>query len=296
MKIIIDSRSGYCFGVNNAIGQAEAILEEDGTLYSLGQIVHNDEEVNRLGSRGLIVINHEEFSNLRNCRVLIRAHGEPPSTYETALRNNILLIDATCPIVRHLQSNIRDRALLDEESKTQVVIYGKERHPEVIGLAGHAGGVPLIIHDINDIQHIDPEKDVHLYAQTTMDPDGFNEIARQIGKYLSVARPENPEKLFVHNTICRQVSGRVSHLKKFAATHELILFVSGKDSSNGQFLFGVCREINPRSYLVSQPEEIRKEWLDNISTIGISGATSTPVWQMNAVRDYILSMVSDTIQ
>jgi len=290
MQITIDPNAGYCFGVKNAVGQAEAILSEDVKLYSLGHLIHNSKEVNRLLQNGLQVISHDEFSRMRNCRVLIRAHGEPPSTYETAFRNNITLIDATCPIVKHLQSNLRERVSIIDETNSQVAIYGKHNHPEVIGLTGHTGGIPLVIEDETDIQKIDPGKDVHLYAQTTMDPDGLKEIASKITAYLAKSQPGSPKQVIVHHTICRQVTNRIKNLKKFAASNDVILFISGKNSSNGQFLFGVCNGANPQSYHIENVSEIVRGWFDNVEKLGITGATSTPVWQLNAIRDYVSSI------
>jgi 4-hydroxy-3-methylbut-2-en-1-yl diphosphate reductase len=290
MQITIDPKAGYCFGVKNAIGQAEAMLEEDGLLYSLGDIVHNKEEIQRLANKGLKVINYNEFAKLSHCKVLIRAHGEPPSTYETAYQNNIILIDATCPIVKHLQGNIRNMNELAPENNSQVVIYGKKNHPEVNGLVGQAGGTAIIVSTEADIQQIDPKKSVHLYAQTTMDPLGFENIATEISSYLKTFHTEPGPKVFIHNTICRQVSNRVDHLKNFAADHAVLLFISGKESSNGRFLFNVCRDANPRSYHIENRNDIDPAWFVNIHTIGISGATSTPLWQMNDVMDYIASL------
>ncbi|MBE0663622.1 MAG: 4-hydroxy-3-methylbut-2-enyl diphosphate reductase [Bacteroidales bacterium] len=290
MQTTIDPKAGYCFGVKNAIGQAEAMLEEYGQLYSLGDIVHNKEEVQRLGSKGLKVIDYEEFGKLRNCKVLIRAHGEPPSTYEIAYQNNILLIDATCPIVKHLQGNIKAMNDLASETNSQVVIYGKKNHPEVNGLVGQTGATAIVVTTEVDIQQIDPQKSVHLYAQTTMDPQGFELMAAMIKSYLKEVNTENTSHVFIHNTICRQVSNRIEHLKKFAAENELLLFVSGNESSNGRFLFEVCRNANPRSYHIESRDDIDPEWFLNLNSIGITGATSTPVRQMNDVMDFIASL------
>ena len=208
MNIVIDNMAGFCFGVKNAIRQAEAMLEEEECLFSLGHIVHNESEVGRLSGKGLKVIDHEQFRTLKNGKVLIRAHGEPPSTYETAFRNNITLFDATCPIVKHLQKNIRERNSLADETNSQVVIFGKKNHPEVIGLAGHAGGQAVVVFAHEDIGKINPGKDVHLYAQTTMNPVDFESMARDIGMYLQQYDPANSRQVIVHNTICRQVSAR----------------------------------------------------------------------------------------
>lgn len=287
IKIVIDDTAGYCFGVRNAIKQSEAILEEDEYLYSLGHIVHNETEVNRLKTQGLEVIDHEQLKTLKNSKVLIRAHGEPPSTYETAYKNNIVLIDATCPIVKHLQKNISERTALNEETNSQVVIYGKKDHPEVIGLVGHAEGNALVIATSEDIKNINPGKDVHLYAQTTMNPENFAKLAEEIRAYLTEYDPVNSKQVFEHNTICRQVSNRVEGLKRFASTHDLLLFVSGRQSSNGKFLFSVCKEVNPNSYHIENKDDINKNWFENIKSVGISGATSTPTRQLSEVADFL---------
>ncbi len=287
MKIVIDSKAGYCFGVKNAICKAEAMLEEDEYLYCLGHIVHNGEEVNRLSEIGLKVIDHVQFSTLKNCKVLIRAHGEPPATYEIAYRNNITLIDATCPIVRHLQKNIRERNNISEESNSQVVIYGKKDHPEVIGLAGHAGCEALVVWSQEDILKINPLKEVHLYAQTTMNPEDFERMAKDIRTFLQKHDPANNRQVFVHNTICRQVSDRVTHLKQFASSHEILLFVSGKQSSNGRFLFKVCKDANPDSYHIENKHDINLIWFSTSKSAGITGATSTPVQQLREIAEFL---------
>lgn len=287
MKITVDNKAGYCFGVKNAIGQAEAMLEEDGELYCLGHIVHNYAEVKRLAAKGLKVIDYDEFRKLRNCKVLIRAHGEPPSTYETAYRNNITLIDATCPIVKHLQGNISTQNDLSTETNSQVVIYGKKSHPEVNGLVGQTRGQAIVVSAEEDIDNIDPQKAVHLYAQTTMDPQGFDLMAARITAYLERHHTGNAPQVFVHNTICRQVLNRISHLEKFAGNHQVIVFVSGKSSSNGRFLYDVCLKSNPGSYHIEEVSDIDKRWFDEIETVGITGATSTPVWQMKKVSDFL---------
>jgi 4-hydroxy-3-methylbut-2-enyl diphosphate reductase len=287
MKITIDDKAGYCFGVKNAIGQAEAMLEGDGTLFSLGHIVHNHAEVDRLAGKGLKVFDYDEFSKLQNCKVLIRAHGEPPSTYETAYRNNITLIDATCPIVKHLQGNIRTQNELTGKTNSQVVIYGKKGHPEVSGLVGQTDGQAIVVNDVNDIESIDPQRSVHLYAQTTMDPQGFDLMAARITAYLERHHTGNAPQVFIHNTICRQVSNRINHLEKFAAAHQVIMFASGKTSSNGRFLYNVCLKSNPKTYHIEEVTDIDPSWFDEIETVGITGATSTPVWQMEKVAGFL---------
>lgn len=291
MQITIDHKAGYCFGVKDAIGQTEAMLEEDGALYSLGHIVHNKEEVKRLGVKGLKVIGYEELSKLHNCKVLIRAHGEPPSTYETAYRNNITLIDATCPIVKHLQENIKKQNDLTDETKSQIVIYGKKNHPEVNGLVGQSGGQAIVVGAEEDIiDNIDPQKSVHLYAQTTKDPDGFDLMATRIIDYLKRHHSGKSPQVFVYNTICRQVSNRIAHLKKFAATHDVVLFISGKESSNGRFLYDICRKVNSKAYHIEGIHGINPKWFEGVETLGITGATSTPAWQLNKVTDYIAQL------
>ena len=292
MQITIDENSGYCFGVKNAIGQAEAMLDEGEALFSLGKIVHNQQEVGRLAGRGLKVIGYEEFTKLRNCKVLIRAHGEPPSTYETAYRNNITLIDATCPIVKHLQRKVKNQFEASEESNSQVVIFGKKNHPEVNGLSGQTDDQAVVVSTEHDIKKIDAKKAVHLYAQTTMNPSDYELIVRQIAAYLKEKNPGKAPQIHVHDTICRQVSNRIAHLEKFAASHEVVLFVSGKDSSNGRFLFEVCRKANPSSYHIEDSNGIDLDWFKQVKSTGISGATSTPMWLMQQVKDFLMKNFS----
>lgn len=287
MKITVDNKAGYCFGVRNAIMQAEAILEEDNLLMSLGHIVHNAEEVKRLSGKGLKVINKEEFHSLQNQKVLIRAHGEPPETYETAWRNNLLLIDATCPIVKHLQRTIRAQTENSLDFNSQIAIYGKKNHPEVIGLHGHCEGQAVVIQSNEDVEQLDTSKHVHLYAQTTMDPERYSQIADEVRKYLAAKNPVNTPQVFLHNTICRQVSNRIEHLKKFATGHEAVLFVSGKESSNGRFLFSICQKANPHSYNIENEYDIDLSWFINLKTVGITGATSTPLAQLNQITEFL---------
>lgn len=286
MRVVIDKKAGYCFGVRNAIGQAEAITTEEGALYSLGHIVHNYEEVKRLTGKGIKVIDHYAFSKLRDSKVLIRAHGEPPSTYETALRNNNMLIDATCPIVKHLQKKIREtHEMLAGEG--QIVVYGKKGHPEVLGLLGQTDDQAIVVKTAEDVQAIDPDKDVHLFAQTTMDPDGFASIGSLVEAHLIHRADGSKPKLIEHKTICRQVSNRIAHLQEFASGFDLILFVSGKESSNGRFLFSVCRKANSRTFHIENADEIEASWLQGIESIGITGATSTPVQQLESIKHFL---------
>lgn len=282
MKITIDKKSGFCFGVVNAIKKAEDELATEGTIYCLGDIVHNGAEVKRLNNRGMKTISREEFYTMKNCRVLIRAHGEPPETYNYARANNIELIDATCPIVLNIQKKIRSSCEKLSEVNGQLVIFGKPGHAEVEGLNGQTGHKAIVIQSKEDIDKIDFSRPVVLYSQTTKPLAEFKEIA-------DIIRQRTVENIPVEikDTVCRQVSNRAPHLEKFAADHELIVFVSGKKSSNGAVLYAACKKINPRSYLVADNTEIQPEWFAGIETVGICGATSTPHWLMDEVAAHI---------
>lgn len=285
--IEIDEMSGFCFGVVTAIHKAEEELSRSGFLYCLGDIVHNSDEVQRLCDRGLVTISHEKLSQLKNVKVLLRAHGEPPSTYRTARENNIEIIDATCPVVLHLQKRIRTA---DENSSptTQIVIFGKEGHAEVNGLVGQTGGRAIVVQNINDLDKINFDNDIELYSQTTMPLDAFSEIIHEIEKRKS------PETRFnSYDTICRQVANRVEHLKNFARVHDLVLFVSGKKSSNGKALFAECKSVNQSTYLISNSSEIDSRWLTGKMAIGICGATSTPRWLMEEVSEAVSQMIGE---
>ncbi len=282
-KIEIDQGSGFCFGVTTAIKKAEEELEKSGTLYCLGDIVHNGRECDRLKQRGLITINHEEFARLKNVKVLFRAHGEPPATYEIARRNNIELIDATCPVVLRLQKRIKqehDTTLPDREK--QIVIYGKNGHAEVLGLVGQTNDKAIIIEKFDEVNRLDMTRDIRLYSQTTKSLEEFRRIVKYISEHIS------PEATFeYHDTICRQVANRMPNIRKFAATHDLIFFVSGRKSSNGKILFQECRQVNENSHLIDGPEEIEASLLAKAGTVGICGATSTPRWLMEACKERI---------
>ncbi len=282
-KIEIDQGSGFCFGVTTAIKKAEEELEKSGTLYCLGDIVHNGRECDRLKQRGLITINHEEFARLKNVKVLFRAHGEPPATYEIARRNNIELIDATCPVVLRLQKRIKqehDTTLPDREK--QIVIYGKNGHAEVLGLVGQTNDKAIIIEKFDEVNRLDMTRDIRLYSQTTKSLEEFRRIVKYISEHIS------PEATFeYHDTICRQVANRMPNIRKFAATHDLIFFVSGRKSSNGKILFQECRQVNENSHLIDGPEEIDASLLAKAGTVGICGATSTPRWLMEACKERI---------
>jgi 4-hydroxy-3-methylbut-2-en-1-yl diphosphate reductase len=285
MKITIDKKSGFCFGVLNAIKKAEDELASEGTLYCLGDIVHNGAEVKRLNNRGMKTISREEFYTMKNCRVLIRAHGEPPETYNYARANNIELIDATCPIVLNIQKKIRSSCEKLSEVNGQLVIFGKPGHAEVEGLNGQTGHKAIVIQSKEEVDKIDFSRPVVLYSQTTKPLDEFREIADIIS-----FRTRGNVPVDIKDTVCRQVSNRAPHLEKFAADHEVIVFVSGKKSSNGAVLFAACKKINARSYIVADTSEIEPEWFAGVESVGVCGATSTPQWLMEEVAAYIESI------
>ena len=282
--IEIDSKSGFCFGVVTAIRKAETELEASGQLYCLGDIVHNNNEVERLEGCGLQTITHDDRGKLHDVKVLLRAHGEPPSTYKIARDNNICIIDATCPVVLQLQKRIK--ATYDSPGAPQIVIYGQTGHAEVNGLVGQTDGTAIVVESLADIDRIDFSRDIALYSQTTKSVEGLNELAREINQRLHPGAT-----LTVHDTVCRQVAGRVDHLRQFAAGHSLIIFVAGAKSSNGKILFNHCRAVNSNSYLISDASELRPEWIRDTDTIGICGATSTPRRLMEQVRDKILEII-----
>lgn len=285
--IEIDKDSGFCFGVTAAIGKAEEQLASDGSLYCLGDIVHNSDEVERLQANGLRTITHEQLATLHDVKVLLRAHGEPPSTYELARRNNIRIIDATCPVVLKLQERIKS-ACNRTDRQPQIVIYGKLGHAEVNGLVGQTDGRAIVVEDLSGLDKIDFSRDIALYSQTTKSLEGFRTIIEEI------KRRKSPEARFESfDTICRRVSNRVEHLKQFAADHEVILFVAGTKSSNGKILYNHCLDVNPRSYLVANASYLKPEWLEGAESIGICGATSTPRWLMEQVRDRASELISE---
>jgi len=275
LQVEIDKNSGFCFGVVYAIEMAEEHLDEFGSLYCLGDIVHNDEEVTRLKDKGLQIISHQELKELKDATVLIRAHGEPPETYQIALQNNIQLVDASCPVVLKLQHRVRE----GYEGDTQIVIYGKEGHAEVNGLVGQTNGQAIVIMGINDLDKIDYSKPIRLYSQTTKSMDSFYKIKAKI--------ESRSADFKANDTICRQVSNREPQLKIFAAEHQVIIFVSGKKSSNGKVLYEVCKNVNLNSYFISNVDEIDKQWFNDKKQVGVCGATSTPMWLMQEVKKYI---------
>lgn len=297
LTVEIDSQSGFCNGVIRAINTAEKNLGNNG-LYSLGAIVHNSEELSRLNSIGLTVIDIAQMEGMRDTTVLIRAHGEPPKTYAIAAKNNITLIDCTCPVVLKLQEKIRETyaSIKEGDSQGQIVIFGKEGHAEVNGLVGQVNGDAVIADVTNSssfkgADRIDYTRPVHIFSQTTKDPKDYNSVCEMIKENIAQARGcslEEAEKyLFIHNTICRQVAQRHNNLVEFAKSHSVILFVSGKESSNGKVLYDLCNSVNPHSYHIEHTGQINAEWFKDGDTVGICGATSTPKWQLENVAKYL---------
>lgn len=284
INIEIDNGSGFCFGVTTAIQKVEEELAKGTTLYCLGDIVHNGQECERLKKLGLITINHEEFAQLHGVKVLLRAHGEPPATYEMARKNHIEIIDATCPVVLRLQKRIKQE--FDKSSEAQIVIYGKNGHAEVLGLVGQTNGQAIVIEGMKEIDRLDFNKDIRLYSQTTKSLDEFRQIVEYIKEHIS------PNATFeYHDTICRQVANRMPNIRNFAASHDLIFFVCGRKSSNGKILYHECKQVNSNSYLIDQPEEIDRKLLKNVRSIGICGATSTPKWLMEECKKVIMEEI-----
>lgn len=281
MLVEIDHKSGFCFGVLNAIGKAEQTLDSEETLYSLGHIVHNELEVKRLQQLGLQTISHEEFFSLKDCKVLIRAHGEPPSTYEYARLNNITLIDATCPVVLKLQQRVKKAADAMRQEDGQVVILGHLGHAEVTGLLGQTNNEAIIAENPEDLEKIDPARPIVVFSQTTKSVEDFKKLAANIKSHSQSGRVE------AHDTVCRQVSNRVLYLEKFAVKYEVVIFVGGLRSSNAQVLFNVCKKYNEHSYFISSPDDLKPEWFTGIQSVGVCGATSTPQWLMEQVAKRI---------
>lgn len=281
IKIEIDNGSGFCFGVTTAIQKAQEELAQGKNLYCLGDIVHNGMEVKRLHQQGLETINHDDLQQLRNVKVLLRAHGEPPETYQLARKNNIEIIDATCPVVLALQRRIKKQ--YDNHPDAQIVIFGKNGHAEVLGLVGQTQSKAIVIEKFEDVKQLDFSHDIFLYSQTTKSLDEFHRIIEYIQLHIS---PNATFQSF--DTICRQVANRMPNIAAFASKHDLILFVCGQKSSNGKVLYNECKSVNPKSYLIEDAKEINFDWLKGIQSVGICGATSTPKWLMEKCRDYIL--------
>ena len=288
MTITIDKNSGYCFGVEFAIQMAEDEMEHVEELYCLGDIVHNGMEVQRLYAKGLRVIDREELRNLRDCKVLIRAHGEPPETYQIALENNLELIDASCPVVLKLQNRVKHAFDSIKSDEGQIVIYGQVGHAEVIGLAGQTRDEAIIVTTEEDLEKIDFKRPVTLFSQTTKSTKGFYHIKALIEDRIKQANQDSTLPEFdANDSICRQVSNREPQLAKFAAEHDVLVFVSGKKSSNGKALYSVCKQHNVNSYFIENETELEQDWFNEANSVGICGATSTPMWLMQQVADHI---------
>lgn len=280
MEIRIDDNAGYCFGVVKAIGTAEEELHRDGSLFCLGDIVHNSAEVERLSQSGLQVIDHAELQSLpAGSKVLIRAHGEPPSTYRIAKEKEIRLVDATCPIVLALQSRIKRGYEEMKQCGGQVVIFGKQGHAEVIGLNGQTDGTAIIVSDPDQIGNIDFSRPIRLYSQTTKSREDYRRLIANIEKELGHTNND----FVAYDTICNSVAGRTKALEDFARSVDVLLFVAGANSSNGHYLYEYCRSVQPKTYLIANADEVQHGWLEGAEKVGISGATSTPRWLMEQV-------------
>ena len=289
LNIEIDNGSGFCFGVTTAIQKAEEELARGTKLYCLGDIVHNGMECERLREMGLITINHDELAQLHDAKVLLRAHGEPPETYELARRNNIEIIDATCPVVLQLQKRIKkqyETSPLGRPGEAQIVIFGKRGHAEVLGLVGQTHSNAIVIEHFDEVSQLDFSRDIYLYSQTTKSLDEFHRIIEYIQQHIS---PSATFRSF--DTICRSVANRMPKISQFATKHDLVLFVCGRKSSNGKVLYNECLRVNPNTHLIEGPEEIDPQWLEGIETVGICGATSTPKWLMEQCRDAISGLL-----
>lgn len=284
LRIEIDDHSGFCFGVTTAIKKAEEELQNGGTLYCLGDIVHNGIECDRLKKLGLITIDHETFAKLHDAKVLLRAHGEPPATYEIARRNNLELIDATCPVVLKLQQRIKQKWQSTADEERQIIIHGQAGHAEVLGLVGQTHGEAIVIENTAQLDKIATDKNTYIYSQTTKSLEGYKQIVEAIEQ-----RIDADKKTESFDTVCRQVANRMSGIGEFAKSHELIFFVCGRKSSNGKILFNECKRMNPNSYQIESPQEIDLALTDNVKSIGICGATSTPKWLMENCKQEILN-------
>ena len=291
MKISIDPKAGFCSGVKRAISLAEEELQRSGHLFCLGQVVHNEQEENRLKNLGLEIIDQDDFRKLQNTTVLIRAHGEPPETYEIAAKNNIRLIDGTCPIVIKLQKKIRKSFIENYEAGCQIVIFGKKNHPEVLGLSGQTDNLAIIVEEENDLAKIDFSQPVSLFAQTTKSKEVFHEISGQIRQSIEKQASSETAEFCSTDSTCRQVTGRDQNLRNFANENDIVIFVGGKKSSNGHYLFEIVKSENSNVFYVDSPEKIVKSWFDGAEHIGVTGATSTPGWLLNEVAANIEKLI-----
>ena len=289
-QINIDPSAGFCRGVEMAIARAEELLEEGKPVYSLGAMVHNNRETERLAELGIITIDHSRLPEAGSAPVVFRAHGEPPETYRKAKELGLRVIDATCPIVLKLQERIRRQVESMDAGREVIVIYGKEGHPETTGLIGQTGGEAILVTGVEDLEQVPAGKQVHLYSQTTMDPDGFREVEEGLKNR---GKGDSQSPLKAHCTVCHQMKRRKPALKSFAKRHDCLLFVSGKDSSNGKMLCAYARSLNPDTHWISSPEEIEPAWLEGKQLIGISGATSTPMWLLEKVRSHLAGFEGD---
>lgn len=291
MKVTVDQHSGFCWGVVRTIDIAEEELRDRAELYSLGPVIHNPMEIARLGEKGLETVTHADFERLRGKTVLIRAHGEPPSTYELARKHGVTLIDATCPVVTKVQERIRKFY----DKGYQIVIFGKRDHAEVIGLVGHVNNEAVVIKSVEEIGKVDVRRKTVLFSQTTMDKPTFYEIARllreKIHEFEVGTFEESAIDFHAKDTICGQVSGRDKKLREFAAQNDVMVFVAGRNSSNGKVLYDICRASNPRTFFIEDETELKREWFEGTETVGISGATSTPQWLMERVKQAVEQLV-----
>lgn len=290
MEIIIEESSGFCFGVVSAIDMVEKKLKEHNSLYCLGEIVHNDMEVKRLSKMGLKTINHDEMKYLKDTSVMIRAHGEPPSTYEIAKKNNITIIDATCPIVLKLQKDVKNAYNISKNNGGQLIIFGKKGHAEVIGLLGQTDDNAVIISNYMDLDKIDYSKPISIFSQTTMSLEDYNNICKEIAKRSKKANPNTEINLSIKNSICKRVCSRTNNLKTFAQNVDIIIFVSGEKSSNGVYLYNLCKTYKEKTYFISNIQELNKNWFKDVNRVGICGATSTPMWLLKMVEQEIMKL------
>lgn len=285
MLIEIDTHSGFCFGVQKAIDKAEELLTQGTDLYCLGDIVHNGIEVDRLTQMGMHTTSEDQIENIKNKTVLIRSHGEPPASYSSLNENNNQIVDATCPVVLKLQQRIKNSFIEIKKQNGQLVIFGKLGHPEVIGLNGQTNNQAIIVSNTSDLDQLDYKLPIELYSQTTMPLDTFQEVKNELER-------KAKNTLDIHDTICRQVANRVPRMKEFSKKHDLILFVSGKKSSNGKLLFGVCKKHNPNSYFISSVDELKASWFSTKQSIGICGATSTPRWLLDKTKLHVKTILN----
>ena len=291
VNIQIDDTSGFCSGVIRAIGMAEDMLEQSGKLYCLGNIVHNPVELARLKEKGMEIIDYEQYGKLQNATVLIRAHGEPPHVFATARKNNVRLLNATCPIVSRLQDKVKAALEKSEQEKGSIVIFGRKEHPEVIALVGITGGKAIVIRNREELKNKSLKIPVFLFAQTTSNRDEYVKLAEEIRRYIRDKGGDPETMMHFHRTICGEVANRLPDVQRFAEQFDLILFVSGKESSNGRMLFKACKEINPNTWFITEIEDMDRVPVAGAKSIGISGATSTPPWFLEVVRDTAMKIL-----